>query len=166
MHIRNGCIRRREQQLKEKIMTEYTIRITKPSKTKDEIQKRCHALGFDPLDTALTILTNYGSITIGTNQILGFSDRKPTAEKQPSTLIETITQYEQAKGLPKGYVVIQRFAIGKYRPYENIIMDKWGDLYKCPLYDGINQIENKTRIHKTFEEYITDMFKDWMQSLN
>ena len=138
----------------------YGTKIPRCTKPKLDILKYCESINFYPGTTALRILSKYGDIVIGENRILGFDSINHSNDDETPLIIQT-TKYEQTHGLPEGYLVIQRFAIGKYRPYRLIIMDKYAILYQCQLTNGIIKTDSIEPLRASFAEYISELFTNW-----
>ena len=140
--------------------TKYGTSISRCTKSRLEILKYCESINFRPDENTLKILSKYGDIIIGENHILGF-DSPNRANNDETPLIIQITKYEQANGLPEGYLVIQRFTIGKHRPYEIIVVDEHGSLYQYQLKHGLIKTDSIKPLNTLLAGYLIELFTKW-----
>lgn len=140
--------------------TKYGTSISRCTKLRLDVLKYCESINFHPDENTLKILSKYGDIIIGENHILGF-DSPVNSNNAETPMIIQITKYEQSHGLPEGYLVIQRFAIRKYRPYKLIVMDRYGTLYQYQLDRGTIKTDSIKELRTSFAEYIIELFAEW-----
>ena len=140
--------------------TKYGTSISRGIKPRLDILKYCESINFRPDENTLKILSKYGDIIIGENHILGF-DSPNRANNDETPLIIQITKYEQANGLPEGYLVIQRFTIGKHRPYEIIVVDEHGSLYQYQLKRGLIKTDSIKPLNTLLAGYLVELFTKW-----
>lgn len=140
--------------------TKYGTSISRCTKLRLDVLKYCESVNFHPDENTLKILSKYGDIIIGENHILGF-DSPVNSNNAETPMIIQVTKYEQSHGLPEGYLVIQRFAIGKHRPYKLLVMDKYGILYQCQLNRGLIKPNSIKPLGAPFAGYIVKLFAEW-----
>lgn len=138
----------------------YGTSISRCTKLRLDVLKYCESADFHPDENTLKILSKYGDIIIGENHILGF-DSPINSDNAETPMIIQVTKYEQSHGLPEGYLVVQRFAIRKYRPYKLIVMDRYGTLYQCQLDRGTIKTDSIKELRTSFAEYIIELFAEW-----